>query len=647
MCGIVGWAPSRGFIRYNVQKISNKTLSSLRHRGPDDSGAYVFFKQDGKICSTPIASFCNETFHFFLGHTRLAILDLSKNGKQPFFSSNGRYALSFNGEVYNYIELRQKLIKEGYSFFSSSDTEVVLNSLIHWGPTALSHFAGMFAIAFFDSINNTLLCARDCFGIKPFFWHNGENGFTFASEIQTLLQFPFIEAYADAGASFRYLRHGQYGVGCETMFRHIYSLPPAHYFELSLDETTEVKPIRYWSPDLSAKANLSFNESCEALRTMFIDSVRIHLRSDVPFGVALSGGIDSSAIACVARKIEPEIEINTFSFISSCSETNENQWIAIVNQDISGRESKVFIDPQEIVSDFDNLILSQGEPFGSSSIYAQYRVFQLAKECGVTVSLEGQGADELLAGYQGYPGERAASLILGGHPLQALRFLIACYKWPGRSVQYLLRQLIRELIPKSIIPLAHRCVGRPPFPQWLDKEALLQQHVTFASNEDRLSIFSVGGRLKQALASQLIWNGLPSLLRHSDRNSMAHSIESRVPFLTRELAEFCLSLPEEHLIGTNCRSKNVFREAMRGIVPQAILDRRDKIGFSTPERYWMKAQADWVTSILAEANNIPYFHPKIALEEWRHILNGKRPFDFRVWRWICYVRWAQLFRVQA
>ncbi|WP_165176251.1 asparagine synthase (glutamine-hydrolyzing) [Desulfovibrio sp. ZJ369] len=645
MCGIFGWIPAPGHSSRGVRPVARTLLADLRHRGPDDAGCLVFpaddpsHPKDGQTFSgeTPCA--------LLLGQTRLSIIDLSPAGHQPMRSADGRYTLIYNGEIYNYRELRQELEQAGCVFRTATDTEVLLQALMLWGRKALPRLTGMFAFALFDEKQRTLLCARDCFGIKPLFWHAGASGFCFASEIPALLHMPGVPRRTNPTAVYQYLCYGQYDAGGATLLADIHALPPAHCVEISLDDPARVRPHRWWKPDIADTSPLSFEAAAERLRELFLASVRLHLRSDVPLGVALSGGIDSSATTCAVRLLEPDADLHTFSFIAAGSDVSEEHWATLVAKKTRAIRHIVTVEPAELTADLDALLLAQGEPFSSTSIYAQYRVFRLARECGIKVTLDGQGADELLAGYQGYPGQRMVSLLRTGRLLTACRFLRSASAWPGRGAGYILQRTLEGFVPAALLQFALRLAGRNPLPSWLDMARLTEQGVSPLPEDKRQELFPSPHKVKQKLATQLIWNGLPQLLRHGDRNAMAHSIESRVPFLTRELAEFCLSLPEHYLVDDTGCSKSVFRRAMRGIVPDEILDRRDKIGFATPERQWLESLGDWVDATLKQAASVPWLRMDVARREWQDIRNGKSAFNWRVWRWLCYTRWVQLFDI--
>ena len=645
MCGIFGWIPTQKSASRSPVPVAHALTAALRHRGPNDAGFLVFPAADLFRPIDEAAPSDGAPFALLLGQTRLSIIDLSPAGHQPMRSPDGRYTLVYNGEIYNYRELRQELEHQGCRFRTATDTEVLLQALMAWGRAALPRLTGMFAFALFDARRRSLFCARDCFGIKPFYWYSGETGFCFASEVPALLKFPGVPRKVDGASAYQYLCYGQYDVGAATMLAGVHALPPAHCAEIFLDTPDVVETERWWQPEIADACTLPVEDAAEHLRHLFLDSVRLHLRSDVPLGIALSGGIDSSAITCVVRHLESDAALHTFSFIAAGSDVSEERWATLVAEKTGVIRHVVTVEPRELAEDMDALLLAQGEPFGSTSIYAQYRVFRLARECGVTVTLDGQGADELLAGYQGYPGQRMASLLRRGRLVAAARFLRAASGWPGRSASYILQRTFDEFVPAPLLRQALRLVGRNPRPAWLDMPRLAGEGVALLPRNLRQKLFSSPNKVKQKLATQLVWNGLPQLLRHGDRNSMAHSIESRVPFLTREMAEFCLSLPEHYLVDETGRSKSVFRRAMRGLVPDAVLDRRDKIGFATPERQWLTTLAPWVDATLSGGASVPYMRLDAARRQWRAIQDGRAPFSWSVWRWLNYTRWVQLLDI--
>ena len=302
----------------------------------------------------------------------------------------------------------------------------------------------------------------------------------------------------------------------------------------------------------------------------------------------------------------------------------------------------VRVDYHELSQDLDSMLLKQGEPFGGTSIYAQYRVFKLAKSSGVKVVLDGQGGDELLAGYSGYPGYRLLSLIETKGWLEAHRYAKRWAKLPGRSYWLAWLYLGRIKLPDSLYEIARKLLGRSFRPRWLNVNYLSEHGVDFKERRPKLLQDNKGRRVKEQLASSLKQRGLPALLRHADRNSMAWSIESRVPFLTLPLAEFVFSLPEHFLISEEGITKHIFRESMRGIVPDEILDRKDKIGFATPESQWLMSMTDVIEDWINSAPEIDFINKAEIKKQFKKVKNEQRPLDGRVWRWVNYLRWYQL-----
>ena len=628
MCGIIG-----GYIAQpNAQPDFQVGLDKLAHRGPNDRGLEFWNFTEGFLA---------------LGHTRLSIIDLSAAGHQPMCSPCGRYAIVFNGEIYNYRELRQELKLLGQHFVSDTDTEVLLASWLTWGSACLSRLCGMFAFVVLDRECHTLTCVRDAFGIKPFFYRYGKSEFTFASEVPALLALEPQRPKLNLQRAYDYLGSGNYDDKAETFIEGVFQLLPGHMLTFDLTTAVISDNRRWWWPNIVERTDISFAEAREQLRDMFLESIRLHLRSDVLLGAALSGGLDSSAVVCAMRHVVPDMPIHTFSYVARGSDLDEEQWVDLVNNSVGAIPHKIVVSPDELMVDLDDMIRVQGEPFCSTSIYAQYRVFKLAHENGITVTLDGQGADEMLAGYRGYPGPRLHSHFERGEWIEMFKFLRAWAQWPGRSMGFGTKALIGEILPNSLRAVALRMIGRDPTPDWLNIRYFQEQGVCFDLNGcKQRSDDEVGRRLVASLRRSLTGQGLNSLLRHGDRNSMFWSVESRVPFLTTEIVEFLLSLPEHYLISRQGETKHVFREAMRGIVPDEILDRKDKIGFATPEQVWLKQLESKVFDWLAVCDELPFLNASECRAEVKSIIDGSRPFDFRAWRLINYCRWVYLFDIE-
>lgn len=631
MCGIVG-----AFWRnrpISAERLLSDALDRLRLRGPDDRGAEI------EPCAGGALAF---------GHARLSVIDLSSGGHQPMRTADGRLTIIYNGEIYNYRELRAELEMLGHKFRSASDTEVLLAAWENWGEASLLRLDGMFAFAIYDRRTDRLTCARDRFGIKPFFYVAEEGAILFGSTQAALIALRGRAPEANWQRCYDYLVHGDYDSDDKSFVAGVDQLLPAHLIEFDLARCSVARQRKWWTPSIVERHDLSFGAATEAVRNTFLNSVRLQLRSDVPVGAALSGGIDSSAVVCAMRAVEPDMDIDTFSYVAEGTPLNEEHWADMVNTHVGARAHKVTADAQDLLRDLDDMLLAQGEPFGSTSIYAQYRVFQLAREKGVTVTLDGQGADELLAGYSGYPGYRLLSLIERGGPLKAHRFAREWARWPGRSYRLAAMELGRVAMPDDLYAAARKRIGRDFRPDWLDVDALAERGVVFREHRPLRSRDAKGRRVVEQLSKSVQERGLPALLRHADRNSMRFSVESRVPFLTGQLAELLLSLPEEYLISSKGETKSVFREAMRGIVPAEILDRRDKIGFATPEQQWLTAIAPQLRTMLsADVAQIPMLRSAPLLASFDAVIAGRQRFSWQLWRWFNFARWYTATGIQA
>jgi asparagine synthase (glutamine-hydrolysing) len=625
MCGIAG-AFWQGQASGQAEAVAS-ALQALARRGPDDRGSESIALAGGGLA---------------LGHTRLSIIDLSAGGHQPMHAAG--LSIVFNGEIYNYRELRAELQAQGVAFHTESDTEVLLQAWARWGEACLPRLVGMFAFALYDPAARTLTCARDAFGIKPFFYAADPGRFAFASELPAMKALRPGRWALNLQRAYDYLVHADYDTGEQSFVDGVLHLMPGHLLQVKLGEAPGA-PRAWWRPRVAPVSTLKFAEAADALREKLLDSVRLHLRSDVTLGAALSGGLDSSTIVCAMRHLEPDLPIRTFSYVARGTAISEEAWADRINARVGAIAHKVEVAPEELARDLDDMILAQGEPFGSTSIYAQYRVFQLAREHGVTVTLDGQGADELLAGYSGYPGKRVRSLLDERRYGDAWSFLRQWSKWPARDLRDAVKMSVADLVADG--PLYHtlrKLNGMRASAPWLDAGWLQERGVVLRYPRQRSPYDQPGRRLASELAHCATRRGLPALLRHGDRNSMRFSVESRVPFLTTGLAEFLLTLPEEYLISPQGETKRILRTAMRGIVPDEVLDRRDKIGFSTPEFAWLRQMAPQVRAWLAEDAGIPFLRRDAMLAEFDAVLAGRHPFSWQVWRWINFSRWhAHLF----
>lgn len=650
MCGFFGILRTDGLPLDLGQAAAS--LELIRHRGPDDEGwllvntnTGVFSARAGKdtlaALKLPALQLADATqFDVALGFRRLAIIDVGEAGHQPMSTRDGKLWVLFNGEIYNYLELRSELETKGHAFRTQSDTEVLLAAYQEWGPAAVERFMGMFAIVIVDISQRTFFFARDPFGIKPLYFTRIPGGILFGSEIQSLLAYPEVDRRVDPQKLFDYLRFGMVDGTEDTLLRHIKEFPAASWALLPFGSDS-LELNTYWEVDIGVTNDIGAEEAASLILDELDRSVRLHLRSDVPIGTCLSGGLDSTAILMLMRSaLGDGYPIEAFSFITQDPVLSEKRFVEIASQAARVNLHCVEPTPGEFAEDMADLIRCQGFPFGGPSVYAQYRVFRLAKESGITVMLDGQGADEMLGGYYNHIGAKLTSLISGLQFIKALRVL---GNTPGNMSDHFLRMLIfsfGRLLPDFARSRFRGFVGDSTFPSWLNRD-WFNEHGVMGSER------SAGrGRnaLKEELAIAMSQGSLSELLRYEDRNSMRHSIESRVPFCNPKLAKLAMSLPSDSLISQEGVTKAVLKAAMRGIVPDKIID-REKVGFGTPEREWLRGIRPFIISTLEEgaAMDIPYFrdfHRPVLKAIDTH---GRWPAH--AWRILNLILWIRQFEV--
>lgn len=627
MCGIAGWIANTPLGAERIRGVKK----NLAHRGPDDEGHWINPK--------------STVSHSGLIHTRLSIIDLSKVASQPMLSCSKQKVLSFNGEVYNYCELKSELEARGYIFNSDSDTEVFLHAYEEWGVTVFERISGMFAGAIMDLDRSKLIVFRDKFGIKPLYYLSGKQGVFFASEIQALITLAQVTARVNAQTAYDYLALGQTDYNSDTFFKGIYSLPSAHYAEIPIDLDAgklSVVPKRYWEMNGSRENSDSEDELSNQLRFKILDSVEKHMRSDVAIGASLSGGIDSSAIVCSMRNINPNAEIHTFSFLPRGRPYCEERWVDHINETVSAISHKVVFQENGLLDDLDHLITQQGEPFGSTSVYAQYKVFQTAKASGIKVLLDGQGADELFAGYPSHKGALLAGRLSNFEYLKAARLLASGTGHSDQGRGYLVKVAGHYLLPQSLYTTMRNISGEGNRYGWLDLKALCNAGVDIGLEAPIKRGESI---LHEALKHSLSVRSLPQYLRYEDRNSMAHSVEGRVPFLTSKIAEFAYSLPTKYLISNSGQTKYLLRKALSGLVPDTILSRNDKVGFQAPLVGLQEILNRNMYDMLEQAEKFPWIRVGALRAEWKAIIESNAPYNSKVWRWVNYLQWARIFGV--
>jgi asparagine synthase (glutamine-hydrolysing) len=635
MCGIAGFiSPNK-----NVNKKAFVSmLDIIEHRGPDDKGIALW----SQTSSLP-QNDENDSYILGLGHRRLSIVDLSPLGHQPMPYKNDRYWLVYNGEIYNHIELREELVQLGHSFRSQSDSEIILAAYDQWGIDCLHKFNGMWSFALYDIEEEKLFLARDRFGVKPlYYWQSTDGTLYFGSEIKQFTVLPDWQAVMNAQRSYEFLVWGLMDHTNETMFKDVFQIQPGHLATLDV-KAAKLEQVKWYNlKGTPFKGN--FEDAAKRFHDLLSDSVRLRLRADVAVGSCLSGGLDSSSLVCLMNKELPEGagKQKTFSATADEKKYDESPWIReVVN--------KTAVDAHYVHPSFDKLFdLSekitwhQDEPFGSTSIYAQWNVFELASKNDVIVMLDGQGADEQLAGYHGFFAPLYYGLFKSGQWIRLFREIRLIKKYHGYSPLKALEHIANMMLPEFVKSPLKRLLGRNhKAPTWLDVKGMGVNVV-----DPHIKLGSYVGSINALCYSQLTSSNLQALLHWEDRNSMAHSLESRVPFLDYRLVEFSMGLPDDFKISGG-KTKLILREAMSGILPDKIRDRVDKLGFATPEEVWFKK------------NGTELFKQK--LDESIRILNGlvteeirdyfddvvseKKPFSFTLWRVINFAQWVKVFNV--
>ncbi|GAA1315317.1 asparagine synthase (glutamine-hydrolyzing) [Brachybacterium tyrofermentans] len=619
MCGISG---SYGF-GADTEGIARRMNSALAHRGPDGEGLFV----DGETG---------------LAHRRLSIIDVA-GGAQPMTTADGRYTIVYNGETYNYLPLRAELEELGHTFRTDSDTEVLLEAHAEWGTAAYDRFNGMFAFAIHDAQTGTVTVARDHFGIKPlYYWIDesaegagGRPQVLFGSEIRALLAAQRFDAAPDDRAVYRYLKFRVQDDDSQTFFRGVRRLMAGEVLEISADGTSVTSFTRLQEElrEIAERPSRPYSqEVVDEYRERFQESVRLRLQSEVPVGTSLSGGLDSSAVAAViARHLreQPQDENfsavgsrqNTFSAVFPNSSNDEEAYVDKLLSDNAGQITahKIHPQPDAFLEDLRDFVRTQEEPIISTGPYAQYAVMREASQ-HVTVLLDGQGADEMMAGYNPY------FYVYLRQLRRQKRFKELASEIVGS------RDILRKLARTKYS-------GRTSVPI----EALLNSG--FVSEHSSEKVTSVQDDIKERLLEDTFRSSLPSLLRYEDKNTMRFSIEGRVPFVDKELLKFLFSLDESAIIHDGW-NKRILREAMDGILPDMISKRRNKIGFTTPEGEWFRTIAPELMDIFASESfaSRPYFDaPSVVALFEDYIANPGNHGTMMFWRLLNVELWMRTF----
>lgn len=605
MCGITG------LIQKNNCPISESELIAMNdqvaHRGPDDSGIFVHQSVG-------------------LAHRRLSILDLSKNGHQPMQFQ--QLVLTFNGEIYNYLEIKEELATHGYEFKTTTDTEVILKAYAHWGKNCVQHFNGMWAFAILDLEKMELFCSRDRFGIKPFYYTEIGEKFCFASEIKQFTVVQDWQPKMNRIRAYEFLAYGWHDHTNDTFFDNVFQLPQGsnliynlkkHQWQIEqyydLNNKIQAAP----SPTLSKK------EAILDFQNLFTDAIKLRLRADVKTGSALSGGLDSSSIVgVVASQLKAAKQSAIQETVSACFEDrqfDESEYVDAVVQQSKIKSHKVFPTAKQLWKNLEKITYHQDEPIASASVFAQYLVFEKAAKAGIKVMLDGQGADEILAGYDKFYAPYFKGL-LKKNPLKAMLEFYHYFQLHSIGV----RDIWKATTPSVNTEIRH----------FFNPNFIPKTSETFTRSNEK--------NIKSCSLNLLFEVGLPILLHYEDRNSMAHSVESRVPFLDYRLVEFCLNLPDAFKIQSGKR-KFILRESMKNVLPKKVYERYDKMGFVTPQVVWMEAHSEWILEKIKTAvyqENALF--DKSLIEYATAVFTEKRRSEYAfLWRILAFEIWYERF----
>lgn len=623
MCGIVCWKSKR---KINKNKIV-KMADSIAHRGPDSEGYY--YASDNTLA---------------LAHKRLSIID-PEHGQQPMYSHSGEVVITFNGAIYNFLELRRELISLGAPIKTYSDTEILLYSYLEWGEKCISRFNGMFAFVIHDKRKHILFGARDRLGEKPlYYFHNNEN-FIFASEIKAILASGEVQASLNNESLHEYLTF-QYYLDNNTLFDNIVKLKPGHFFVLN-EKTMNLNVQEYWDISYDKEhEEQSEDYYVDKLRTLIDDSIALRLRADVPLGSHLSGGVDSSAVASLnALRLGDGIKLETFTGkFAEGLDYDETKFALEVAQNINSNYNEIVIKDTDFLESIEDIVHYMDEPQAGPGVFSQYQVAKHASK-KVKVVLGGQGGDEIFLGYT--------------------RYLIAYYeKMLKRNVSESGKYY--QNILNNMTPNLFQMNGYQPMMQDFFADGLFENDAKryfrltnrFSSNE---SIFSkdflqkdynsfekfnkIFSKHDTSIANKMSYYDLktflPSLLHVEDRTSMAHGLESRVPLIDHRIIEFAANIPA-HIKFKDGITKYLPKKIFKNTIPDSILDRKDKKGFPTPTNLWFKTTLnEWVKDLLTDRRTLErglYEKDKLL-----KLIDGNSQFNRSLWGVINLELWHREF----
>ncbi|HNX06405.1 MAG TPA: asparagine synthase (glutamine-hydrolyzing) [Bacteroidales bacterium] len=667
MCGIAGILKKDSSVS-DVANMLHRMCQTLRHRGPDDEGYVCFSGEDIHVCGgddTPAGSreinlpyaaqkdigAMPEDVFLGLAHRRLAVIDLSPAGHQPMCNASQSIWVVFNGEIYNYWQIREELEAKSVSFVSNTDVEVMLKAYEYWGMDFTARLNGMWSFVLYDRRSKCLIGCRDRYGVKPFYYYNSAQFFAFASEQKALLQLP-LDTGINPEAVGDYLVNSRIEAGEQGLYNNIKELMPSHYLVCHLeDNTLEIK--RYYTLQYNKNKEKfvpeEFNKAVQQVNEKLNRAITLRLRSDVNVGFCLSGGIDSSSIIGLSHQINAShklrqlgSQLHAFTAVCDDPSVDESPWAALVAGKYGLSWHKQDCTADLLFEQLEDIIYYQDSPLFSASTYAQSAVMKLAREKGITILLDGQGGDELFAGY--------------------VPFYISYYLELLR--RFRIKDFVTEIAGMRHAPLNYNVIARSMakilvsgvFPKNLQYGLFKNTHkeIAFISPEltcrEKDYMHSANGYssndLNTALFDFFTGGYLRNLLRWEDRCSMQYSVESRTPFADDiDLIEFVFSLPSAYKIHEG-HSKYLLREAAGGLLPDAIYRRSDKLGFATPQSLWLRQSHQRMKQIISELSGLDsekFGNASALLQNW-DVIFGSKPNDRLMnfaWRYMNFLLWRK------
>ena len=652
MCGISAIISKIGTNTDEIVLMNN----IIKHRGPDDEGFLTYelkkniLKNYSGMDTHPssIKKYNldsikninqNSNYNLIIGHRRLSIQDLTSLGHQPMTSICENYVVAYNGEIYNFEVLKTELIQKGYSFKSSTDTEVLLNGYIEWGNNLLNRLNGMFSFIIFNKKRNSVFIARDRFGVKPLYYYFKNNGDLYlASEIKQFTALNNWESILNNDRAYDYLCFAQTDHTNETMFEGVYQVPPGHYCEFKINNFSKKIEFKKWYFLKKKRFRGTLKEAAEKLRVLFKNAVEIRMKADVPIGTCLSGGIDSSSIACVVNNLISKKEFQkTFSSCSEHDLYDETYFIKEVLKNLKNAQPILFnLDHAQFKKKIQSLVYTHDEPFLSPSVFAQSCVYEKVIKSNVKVNLDGHGSDEQLCGYHDFFGPMLFYYFKKLRWIKLFKEIFYLKKLYNYNFLYSFNKILAGFLPKFLYNFLYRVMKA----QTLNENLINLRLINKKTLKPKIT------NEKERSLEQIFRTKIPKQLKWCDRNSMSNSVESRIPFLDYRLVEFLFSIPVEFKI-CNGITKKVFRESMKTYLPKKIYNRVDKMGFVTPAELWVRNDPIFYKNlILSLQENSKNIFNKKAIVKFNLMIEGKISFDNSFWRALFFAEWMKVFKVQ-